>query len=58
MPKGKKLRVLTHPPRYIEPAMVPELGKGPSLAAEARQTASIVQSAEEPTVVPECLQSG
>jgi hypothetical protein len=52
VPKCKKLKVLTHPPRYIEPAMVPELGEGPSSAIEARQTASIVQSAEEPTVVP------
>jgi hypothetical protein len=36
VPKGKKLKVLTHPPRYIEPAKVPELGEGPSSAAEAR----------------------
>jgi hypothetical protein len=49
--KSKKLKVLTHPPRYIEPAKVPKLGKGPSLVAEARKTASIVQSVEEPTVV-------
>jgi hypothetical protein len=51
VPKGKKLKVLTHPPRYIEPAKVPELGEGRSSSTEARQTTSIVQSAEEPTVV-------
>jgi hypothetical protein len=46
------MKVLTHPPRYIEPAVVPKFGEGPSSAAEARQTASIAQSAEEPTVAP------
>jgi hypothetical protein len=51
-PKSKKVKVLTHRPRYIDPAIVPEFGEGTSLAAEARQTAPIVQSAEEPTVVP------
>jgi hypothetical protein len=28
--KGKKVKVLTHRPRYIEPAIVPELGEGAS----------------------------
>jgi hypothetical protein len=51
-PKGKKVKVLTHLPRYIEPTVVPEFGKGTSSAAKARQTAPIVQSAEEPTIVP------
>jgi hypothetical protein len=51
-PKGKKMKVLTHRSRYIEPAVVPEFGEGTSSAAEARQTAPIVQSAEELTVVP------
>jgi hypothetical protein len=50
--KSKKVKVLTHRPCYIEPAIVPEFGEGPSSATKARQTASIVQSAEEPTVVP------
>jgi hypothetical protein len=50
-PKSKKVKVLTHQPRYIEPAVVPEFGEGTSSAAEAKQTAPIVQSAEEPTVV-------
>jgi hypothetical protein len=46
------VKILTHRPRYIEPAVVPEFREGTSLAAEAKQTAPIVQSAEEPTVVP------
>jgi hypothetical protein len=46
------VKVLTHQPRYIEPAVVPEFGVGSSSAAEAKQTVSIMQSAEEPTVVP------
>jgi hypothetical protein len=52
MPKNKKVKVLTHRPRYIEPAVVREFGAGCSSAAEATQTASIAQSAEEPTIVP------
>jgi hypothetical protein len=51
-PKSKKVKVLTHWPCYIEPAIVPEFGEGASSAAEAKQTAPIVQSAEEPIVVP------
>jgi hypothetical protein len=52
VPKGKKVKVLTHQPRYIEPAVVPELGEGTSSTAEAKQAASIVHIAEEPIVVP------
>jgi hypothetical protein len=51
-PKGKKMKVLTHRPRYIEPVVVPKFGKGASSTAEARQAASITQSVEEPTVMP------
>jgi hypothetical protein len=54
-PKGKKMKVLTHRPRYIEPAMIPEFGKGTSSAAEAKETILIVQSTKEPTVVPKVL---
>jgi hypothetical protein len=36
--KGKKVKVLTHRPRYIEPAVVPEFGEGASSTAEARQS--------------------
>jgi hypothetical protein len=50
-PKSKKVKVLTHWPRYIEPAVVPYFGIGSSSAAEAKQTAPIAQSAEEPTAV-------
>jgi hypothetical protein len=32
-PKGKKMKVLTHRPRYIEPAVVPKFGAGTSSAA-------------------------
>jgi hypothetical protein len=46
------VKVLTHRSRYIEPAVVPEFGEGTSSGAEARQAASIVQSTEEPIVVP------
>jgi hypothetical protein len=52
VPKGKKVKVLTHRSRYIEPAVVPEFGKGASSTTEARQATPIVQSIEEPTVVP------
>jgi hypothetical protein len=42
VPKGKKVKVLTHRPRYIEPAVVPKFGEGTSSAAEAKQDAPIV----------------
>jgi hypothetical protein len=50
--KGKKLKVLTHRPRYIEPTVVPEFGAGTSSAAERKETASTTQSTEEPAVMP------
>jgi hypothetical protein len=50
--KSKKVKVLTHRPRYIEPAIVPEFGEGTFSATEAKQAAPIVQSVEEPIVVP------
>jgi hypothetical protein len=37
VPKGKKIKVLTHWPRYIETATVPKLGEGTSSTAEAEQ---------------------
>ena len=58
VPKGKKVKVLTQRPRYIEPAVVPEFGEGASSTAEARQAAPIVQSIEEPTVVPKMTTVG
>jgi hypothetical protein len=50
--KNKKVKVLTHRPCYIEPAIVPKFGKGASSTAEARQAAPIAQSVEETTVMP------
>jgi hypothetical protein len=52
VPKSKKVKVLTHRPRYIEPVVVPNFGARSSSAAEAIQTAPTAQSAEEPTVMP------
>jgi hypothetical protein len=52
VPKGKKVKVLTQRRRYIELVIVPEFGKGTTSTAEAKQAASIVQSAKEPIVVP------
>jgi hypothetical protein len=49
--KGKKMKVLTHRPRYIEPTVVPKFGEGTSSVAEEKQAAPIVQSTEEPIVV-------
>jgi hypothetical protein len=54
-PKGKKMKVLTHQPCYIEPVVIPEFGKGTSSAVEAKEIVSIAQSTEEPTVVPKVL---
>jgi hypothetical protein len=52
VPKGKKMKVLTHRPRYIELTVVPEFGEGTSSTTEAKQVAPTVQSAEELIVVP------
>jgi hypothetical protein len=52
VPKGKKMKVLTHRPRYIEPVVVPEFGEGTSSTAEAKPAAPSVQSVEESIVVP------
>jgi hypothetical protein len=51
-PKSKKLKVLTHRPRYIEPAMVPELGGETSSAATPKEPIPSTQKAEEPTTLP------
>jgi hypothetical protein len=37
-PKGKKMKVLTHRPRYIEPIVIPEFGGGASSAVETKET--------------------
>ena len=46
------MKVLTHRPRYIEPAVVPEFGAGSSSATEATETTPIAQSIEEATIMP------
>jgi hypothetical protein len=53
VPKGKKIKVLTHRPRYIETATVPKFGEETSSAAKAEQAAPAARSAEESTKVPE-----
>jgi hypothetical protein len=50
--RAKKVKVLTHRPRYIEPVVVPEFGAGSSSATEATETAPIAQSTEEATIMP------
>jgi hypothetical protein len=51
-PKDKKIKVLTHRPRYIELAVVPEFGAGTSSDMETKETAPPIQSTEEPAVMP------
>jgi hypothetical protein len=52
VPKGKKIKVLTHRPRYIETTIVPKFGEETSSAAEAEQAAPAARSVEESTIVP------
>jgi hypothetical protein len=49
---GKKMKVLTHRLRYIEPAVVPEYGEQASSATETRETIPPVQRTEEPAIMP------
>jgi hypothetical protein len=51
-PKRKKLKVLTHRPRYIEPTIVPEFGGETSLVTEAKEPAPLIQKIEEPATMP------
>jgi hypothetical protein len=55
VPKGKKVKVLTHRLRYIELAMVPEFGAGTSSATKIKETVPTMQSTEEPAVMPKVL---
>jgi hypothetical protein len=50
-PKRKKVKVLTHRPRYIEPAVVPEFGGETSSATEAKEAAP-TQKIEESATMP------
>jgi hypothetical protein len=45
------VKVLTHRPRYIEPAIVPEFGGETSSATEAKGPA-LTQRIEEPAAMP------
>jgi hypothetical protein len=51
-PKKKKLKVLTHRPRYIEPAIVPEFGGETSSVSEAKEPTPPTQKIEEPAIMP------
>jgi hypothetical protein len=50
--KRKKLKVLTHRSRYIEPATVPEFGGETSSVTEAKEPAPLTQRIEEPATMP------
>jgi hypothetical protein len=50
-PKRKKVKVLTHRPRYIEPGVVPEFGGETSSATKAKDPAP-TQKIEEPAAMP------
>jgi hypothetical protein len=50
-PKKKKVKVLTHRPRYIEPATVPDFGGETSSAIEAEGPA-LMQRIKEPATMP------
>jgi hypothetical protein len=51
-PKRKTLKVLTHRPRYIEPAIVPEFVGETSSATEAKELTPL-PNIEEPAIMPE-----
>jgi hypothetical protein len=51
-PKRKKMKVLTHRPRYIEPATVPEFVGETSSATEAKGSTPL-PNIEEPAIMPE-----
>jgi hypothetical protein len=52
VPKSKKLKVLTHRPRYIEPAVVTEFGGETSSAAEPKEPIPPMQKVEDPAIMP------
>jgi hypothetical protein len=54
-PKGKKIKVLTHRSRYIEPTVIPEFGEGASSTVETKETAPPAQSTENTVVMPKLL---
>jgi hypothetical protein len=48
---SKNMKVLTHQPRYIEPAVVPEFGGEASSAVEPREPVPPTQKTEEPIIM-------
>jgi hypothetical protein len=58
VPKGKKIKVLTHRPRYIEKATVPKLDERTSSTAEAERAAAAGWSAKESATVPKVSATG
>jgi hypothetical protein len=56
-PKRKRVKVLTHRPRFIEPASVPEFGGETSTATEAKGPA-LTQKNEEPAAMPKAEKIG
>jgi hypothetical protein len=48
----KKMKVLTHRPRYIEPTVILELGEGTSPSAETKETVPPVQRTKESAIMP------
>ena len=58
MPKGKKIKVLTHRPRYIETASVPKLGEGTSSIVVSGQSGLVGRSAEESAEVSKVPTTG
>jgi hypothetical protein len=51
VPNGKKLKVLTHWTRYIEPAAIPEFGEGTSSTVKTKETIPPVKRTEEPAIM-------
>jgi hypothetical protein len=45
--KGKKMKVLTHRPRYIESTVIPKFGEGASSAAKTKETVPPAQRTKE-----------
>jgi hypothetical protein len=58
VPKGKKIKVLTHRSRYIETTTVPKLGEGTSSTGEAEQATHVGWSTEESDAVPKVSAPG
>jgi hypothetical protein len=54
-PKGKKIKVLTHRPRYIESVVIPEFGEGASSAAKTKEIVPPAQRTKETTIMPKLL---